>query len=268
MSVKIFIRGLSRITDGPAVNYKDLFVIAGQSNLGRSRRSEMSSPELLLYDPPLLRTYLYNAVSATSYNLLDAGTNTMLFNYLNSDEFGFETSLFKSFENADNITRYVVKEGIGSTELAVGWNSRTPGALYTELVSQTANAISQIRMLGFTPRLKGFIWMQGENDATNETWANAYLTNLQNFFIDFQTFANTQGVGTFKKIICRINGASDPTETYRNTVRTAQSDYCNNSSNNAILVDTDDLPLRDSVHYSATGQIALGIRLYDVVKTL
>jgi len=114
--------------------------------------------------------------------------------------------------------------------------------------------------------------MQGEQDATDLTWANNYETALGEFFDGVQAYVDGRYSdlgwtvpGKFKKIIGRINGIDDVTMVYRGTVRTAQANYCNNLSNNAILIDTDSYPLKDDVHYSATGQIQFGIDIFNAL---
>lgn len=255
----------------PVTDFKELYILAGQSNCGRTRTSEMDSEELEEYGEELVRTFIYNKpVSTSSIALLEPGVNTMLTNQVYADEFGPEVSLFKSFEDADEIDRYLIKHGVGSSYLSTQWNSRTPGGIWTDFLNQIVNAVSAIRATGVHPRLKAFIWMQGENDSITESDAEAYLTNLTNFFDDFSLWAAGQGIlgeQDYVKVIGRINGINDPVMDYRDIVRQAQEDYCDDPDNNAIMIDTDDYGFKDVVHYDASGQIQFGLDIFNALTS-
>ena len=250
----------------PTDDRLNFYIISGQSNCGRSQVNEMTGPEAALYPGLISNAFIYNG----PYEQLNVGGNTALANNVSADEFGPEASLFKSFADADNVDRYIFKYGVGNSGLQSHW---VPGqTLNTNLKTFLDNAIASAVTAGIKFNLKAFIWMQGENDATDATWANNYEDNLVNFFDDFTSWWQTRlisnGWGTFEDfvtIIGRINGISDPLETERATVRAKQAAFCGNGINNAILIDTDSYPLRDTVHYSATGQIQFGIDIYNAL---
>lgn len=256
-------------------NATDFFIIAGQSNCGRARVSEMSGGEAALYDITYTDVKMFNySTNTTQFENMNVGTNTRLLNYSNTDEFGPEASLFKKLKDYNPKTRYVLKDGDGGTNLAVRWLPPS-GTDWGYLDSFIVAAISDAVATGVKLNLKAFIWMQGEEDATNSTYASNYGTNLATFMSYFDSYWSAKCVANgfpnvtkCKKVIGRINGASDPVEVYRADVRAAQASFCSNSSNNAVMIDTDSYPLKDTVHYSATGQISFGIDIYNVVKDL
>jgi hypothetical protein len=251
-----------------------LYIIAGQSNCGRSRWSEASPAQVTLYGGAKTGIKIYNyQYNATDFTTLVPGTNTMLENYTSLDEMGPEVSLSKSLIDNGVTDAYIIKVGVGNSDL---YNMWSPGGINeVKLKDRLDRAFLWLKNNNVDFSVKAFIWMQGENDATDLTWANAYLTKLQNFFNDFSIYlSNKQAVYNFKrylnykKVIGRINGVNDFTEIYRNTVRQFQADYCNNSYNNGVLIDTDSYPLKDYVHYSVTGQITFGNDIYNQIKNL
>jgi hypothetical protein len=247
----------------------DFYIIAGQSNCGRSTVSEMSGGEAAVYDVNFANTKILDFVNG-DWEQINPGTNTQLANASAADEFGPEVSLSKRLQDSRAADTYILKYARGSTSLAVSWASGSTDR--NNLKAYMEDAIQAAQTEGKNLNLKGFIWMQGEEDATNLTWANDYQTNLTALFVDLRNhwanLVSTYSLKTpenFKVIIGRINGASDPSEVYRTTVRTAQANYCNTAANWAVLIDTDSYPLKDAVHYSATGQISFGL---DIFKAL
>jgi Carbohydrate esterase, sialic acid-specific acetylesterase len=246
----------------------DFYIIAGQSNCGRSTVSEMSGGEAAIYDVDFSNTYIQNpSASITPWTQINPGTNTKLGNPNASDEFGPEVSLSKKLNDRDSHSHYILKYGLGNTDLYNDW---APGSTYRNaLKSYMEDCVIDALGLGKKLNIKAFIWMQGENDATNLTWANAYEANLIDLVDEIRTHwatlvtDNSLGTPTTMKcIIGRINGISDSSEIYRTTVRTAQDNFVAGDGN-AILIDTDSYPLKDSVHYSATGQISFGIDIFN-----
>ena len=264
---------ISSYLNFPSIFY-DFYLIAGQSNTGRSRVSEMTTGEASVYDVNFSNVKIMNPVPGfTTFVQINPGSNTMTAYPANSDEFGFETSLMKKFTDVNSKARFVLKHGVGASSLAVTWAVGAPerNNFLTYIDNAAADALVYKKKL----RLKAFIWMQGEEDATTLSWANNYATNLAAWISTVRsTWASvvssrSLGVSTdFKVVIGRINGASDTSEVYRSTIRSAQAAYCADITNNALLIDTDSYPLRDSVHYSATGQIQFGIDIFNQIGTL
>lgn len=61
------------------------------------------------------------------------------------------------------------------------------GYLYNRLISVTEGAFAALRAQGYTPTVKGYIWMQGEADAGDASLANAYEENLTMFINDLRS---------------------------------------------------------------------------------
>lgn len=253
---------------------KPLYIIAGQSNCGRSRWSEATPAQVSTYGGAKTGIKIYNyQYNATDFTTLIPGTNTMLENYLALDEMGPEVSLSKELLDGGITEAYIIKVGIGNTDLYNGWSPG--GQNEVKFKDRMDRALSWLYTNNINFTLKAFIWMQGENDATELLWANAYLSKLENFFRDFSVYTlNKISVYPFihflnyRKVVGRINGINDPTEIYRDTVRQAEADYCSNIFNNGVMINTDSYPLKDYVHYSVTGQIMFGQDIYNQIKNL
>ena len=91
---------------------------------------------------------------------------------------GFGHRLHELFPNDDV---YLVKYGLSSTNLAVGWNPNGTGAVYNVFKARVAAAIADLTGAGKSPEIAGMIWMQGESDAMDHTHAVAYKENLKGF---------------------------------------------------------------------------------------
>ncbi len=61
------------------------------------------------------------------------------------------------------------------------------GVCYDRLLQVTRDAFTALRAQGYTPSVKGYIWMQGEADAGDPALANAYEENLTMFIDDLRS---------------------------------------------------------------------------------
>lgn len=247
-------------------NQVELYILAGQSNTGRARTSEMSVIEVANYTQVIANAKILNpSVSRTVLQNFQPGVNTMLYDEIASDEFGCEASLFKHLPAK---TRYLLKFGSGGTSMQADWSALANRPLWDSLKTYTNNIVSAIVAEGKIPVLKAFIWMQGESDGGSESFANNYLTRLQGFFDAYKVFwddivsDSSWSPQTYKVVIGRIQDFGS----FSGTVRTAQSDFCSIPANNAVLIDTDNYPMRDASHFSATGQIKFGVDILNAIQ--
>lgn len=82
----------------------------------------------------------------------------------------------------------LIKSSVAGQDLAVQFlspSSGNAGKLYNGLVSEIDNALSSLDDQ-YEPQIMGMLWMQGEADAMNQGWANAYEKNLENFIKDIR----------------------------------------------------------------------------------
>jgi hypothetical protein len=183
---------------------------------------------------------------------------------------GIDAVLCKEYLDANPGTIYLQKWALGSTMLeytgiAPGhWDAKDETPVHNNTNRNFANdqrnwwkAMRVHQLASRKPVIIGDIWFQGEQDATIEANANAYSSNLIDFFA---TSDAESGIASTKKLICRIhiNGS----ETYESTVR-AQQAIGAAAISGAQLIDTDSYGTRggDGVHLSVTGQIDLNTYL-------
>lgn len=245
------------------VNY---YILAGQSNVGRpwfpgngKNGPVISQDNFQKYGSVITGFKIYNARYDSVFNDIQAGINTMLYNPASWTEFGSEVSLFTEMKNSGHAPAYLTKLGYGKTDMATMW---IPGGQCNKLLKQqVAKSIELIKAEGKIPILRGFIWMQGENDAIIPDYAARYYINLIGFFSDFDSWykSNKVPVLPYKKIIGRLALKNDTS----GVVRAAQEKYC--QVYHAILINTDNYEMY-GIHYDAVGQIKFGLDLYNVLK--
>jgi hypothetical protein len=180
-----------------------------------------------------------------------------------TDQFGPELSFGKRLKElfpSDEI--YIVKYAMSGTSLG-GLNEWNPNGSSTNLFNAFKNrvtaAVNNLIGQSKNPVISGMIWMQGENDTTVTSYANAYAGNLANLVSKVRTFNkasnNTEFVCGRITMDAAMFGGTDNT----NTVRNAQGSI-SNSVGNASCINTDDLQKAYYEHYGTQGQIDLGIR--------
>ncbi len=253
------------------------YIIIGQSNTGWATTSEMNSQQAASYSGVHPNTSIWNpgvgGFSAT-WQTMNVGVNTRCENYADPAQFGPEASLMKSLENQQSRKRFIYKQGVGGTTLAVDWKPQAPGQQpyqagirWQQFSSWLPTAVAQADAQGYKLDLKAIIWMQGEDDAKTSVDASAYHNNLITFFANvdalWRKLVSGHGLptSTYRKVIGRIYAPTG--YPYRDMVRAAQTNYCSDASNNAVLINTDSYPLQDWVHYNATGQVQFGVDVYN-----
>lgn len=110
-------------------------------------------------------------------------------------------------------------------------------------------------------KVAGFIWMQGENDATLEEAANSYADNLKILITKYRTTFNQKEMPAIFGQINSRYGIKDGAKTVRQQMELAEKNIENSY---LIKTSTDetwlDFPKHsDNVHYNAEGQKRLGI---------
>ncbi len=249
-------------------NEIDVYILAGQSNVGRSRVVEMTASEAGSYSGTVLNAKVLNPyISTTAVNNLNIGVNTMLTDQLNLDEFGAEAALLKSLPT--NRRRYLLKYGAGNTSMQAFWSAAANRVGWLNIEAYTRSMVNVIIADGKVPILKAFIWMQGESDAGSESFANNYGWRLQacrdSFAVLWDSIltANSLPAQSYKWVVGRIKLTD---ALYDDTLRAQQASFCAVQSNNAVLINTDSYPLRDASHYSATGQISFGLAILTALQ--
>lgn len=254
------------------VDYGDtvfVFVLWGQSNVGRARESEMSGAEADLYSGLITNSKILNPyLSDTELYSLNVGTNTMLDDADNLDEFGCEASLLKTLQNEDPHPRYLLKYGDGNTSMQGFWSAAANRTGWLNLLTYTTNIANAIIAEGKIPVMKAVIMMQGESDAASESFANNWGWRMESCYDSFKTHwasiltANSLPAQEYKWVIGRVLDVAP----FSDTIRTYIVNFCSDPENNAEWIDMDSYPMRDASHYSATGQIMFGLDIKNAIE--
>ncbi len=154
---------------------------------------------------------------------------------------------------------YLVKYGLGATSLEQDWNPNGSGPQYNTFRDTVNLALDELTKSGLTYQVKGMVWMQGESDTYDDSFAPRYQDNLTNFI------ANVRDLyGADLQVAIGLLREDLPTSSInRGLVRAAQWAVGRGYPHNC-LVNTDALGGReilvasDPTHYNAAGQVALG----------
>ena len=257
----------------PAAADTKLFLLGGQSNMAGVGGYETDDPLPAEYNvsPPNVKFWDYGTPQPVTGKY-----GTFVYPWVgdhwvdlqggfghSSSYFGPEVSfghrLHELFPNDDV---YLVKEGISSADLAVDWNPNGTGWVYNRFKERVNAALANLRAAGLDPEIAGMIWMQGESDALNSSYAQSYAANLENFIGKVRSDFDAPEMPF---VMGRILPYYDTAPAGGNaTVRLVQETIQNQPGIGKVTwIDTDDLQLAYGGHYGTQGQLDLGVRFAD-----
>lgn len=153
----------------------------------------------------------------------------------------------------------------GNTFLAYDWQSG--GLCYTPAVSSWNTAVGSHPSAPSTP-VPVIVWIQGESDSSNSTYAANYGTNLSAFFASLES--DIPALAGCRKVIAKLHpncGVGTPTTTAQ--IRAAQDAYQAAHPTTCATVEVSDLALQgDNVHYTEAAAITLGHRIAAAIAGL
>lgn len=126
------------------------------------------------------------------------------------------------------------------------WSPSTEGEMYDRLLNEAGAYLQGIRDAGFTPRIVGSLWVQGEGDSYAQEHADAYAANLRGFFKALWT---DLGQGRFPITIAELSREKGYWTTVRDAQREVAAEYDNVDS-----LDTTGLTFYDRTHYDPRSQ--------------
>jgi hypothetical protein len=152
----------------------------------------------------------------------------------------------------------ILKVSGNGTSLAVDWNPATPTSLYHRLVNTTSDAMAELTALGYQPKVKGLVWVQGEEDAGTQANAQSYGANLGAFFDSLRT--ETWFPQEVPIIVNQLHAMAGIQ--YASVVRNAQATTVAARTDHVYLLNNDDQMLyTDKIHYTGPMQLEVGRRL-------
>jgi len=236
-------------------NTIDLFVLAGQSNamgwLGNASGYPPQEPNLL--DSSIKLNYEQIGTTSKSDGWQTLGPQQRQ-NY--GEIFGPEVT-FSRLLKKGGYNPAIFKYTEGSTSLADDWKAPGQSGHYDTMVTKFNSAVLDLQNQGYVVNIAGFIWIQGEQDATDSTDAGNYQSNLNAIISDFRTNVASNSALQFVLGVDEGNPASNI-----NTIVTAQNNIANGDAN-IVRSSMVGLEKADSTHLTPAGIIDHGKRIYD-----
>ncbi|MEO0474809.1 MAG: sialate O-acetylesterase [Planctomycetota bacterium] len=261
----------------------DVYILSGQSNMVGSGRYD----ELELADKWASEAFIFSK-GKTDWDEMRPDTGLR-----DWKRFGPEIGFAQTLRAKSDINIiYLVKFALSGQPLDAGWanagakgdgwagpepglNRKTfyPGESpddpniglhYKRLHAHVTAAFKNLKDQGMAPRLRGIVWMQGEADAKHEVSAGRYDRSLA---LLKQRIEQDFAEGTDVPFIFGQVLAHEPALerfTHRDLIRKRMADADWNSGtkhaiDNVWMVPTEGMELlKDTVHYSTKGQLALG----------
>jgi len=253
-------------------NKIDLWICIGQSNMvGQAPQAEFPS-----------------AYTGIQYgNIVSSGVEIISLVY-SSGVWGCQYTLFKDLANYKRKSILSSNSAVSGSYMnyqaaAADWNIQSLAAngsvkplnqrLLDSMNANITQLITNLTNKGIDYTIKGVLWCQGESDCDVLADANSYAQN----FKDMRAYIRTQySLPNLPFIIAQTHSNFVPPRTYTNTVRQAQLDNSNQSSNISfydvntyIITDTNTYGLNaDNVHFNGAGQIAMGNDFLNIIKNL
>lgn len=270
-----------------ASNAVDVYLFGGQSNMqGIGKIADL--PKEIPMEIP--HTYFW---SKRSFEPLVLGTTQISTRIA---EFGPEIGFALQIATAARPI-YIVKYHASGMPLHHGWNGSNwiggppapgrrnfypgensidvnTGMLYAAMRAEFQSAVKHLSEAGLTPNVRGFLWMQGEQDSKQLVSASSYAASLN---LLRKRLAEDMSVGEDMPLVFgQVLPHEPPAErfTHRNELRQqmAACDFASGrpeSMKNAVMVSTDGFTLLpDTVHYDAAGQLKLGTSFGHAMKKL
>jgi len=234
----------------------DLIVLAGQSNMvGQGCVADI---------PETMRSGL---------GTLQFFENDGMRSLLADPMFGPEVGLVRAWRmHHGGRVPWVCKVARGGANLFYDWNpdgvSKGPeddyrGPMYPALITAVQRVREEARAQGCSSlNLRGVVWMQGERDSVFEFMAARYADNLKGFIRALRRDLQTPDLPfVMGRIAPRVYDleAGGHRHAFRDRVRESQAVVAKEVSG-VSLVETDDLPQTDNLHFDTAGQLLLGER--------
>ncbi len=266
----------------------DVYLLGGQSNMQGIGKLK----NLPLADKPELKNvFFFQGGKFEVYEINKTKTSAR------KGEFGPELGFSKLMtESTPDKSIYLIKYHASGQPLHHGWNGNkwvggkpakgrrnfypgtkqgdpNTGNLYATMTKKYKAGIKSLTDAGHTPVVKGFLWMQGEQDSKNEVSAGSYDVSLKRLITRMK---QDLGLEKLPFVFGQVLPAekSLPRFTHRKLIREKMAAADMGSGlPSAIplcsMLSTDTFPLLpDTVHYNARGQLMLGESMAKEILTL
>ncbi|MEZ5303188.1 MAG: sialate O-acetylesterase [Verrucomicrobiales bacterium] len=137
------------------------------------------------------------------------------------------------------------------------------GKHYLDMMKVYGSALDALRKEGKTPAIRGFLWMQGEQDAKHEDSAATYAASLRRLKARIEEDLGAEAMPVaFGQVLPHEPAMERFTQRAEIRAQMAAADARSGKPESipgVTMVSTDGFPLKpDTVHYDAKGQVMLG----------
>ena len=263
----------------------DVYLLGGQSNMeGQGAITDLTEEQKQFPN----NVYFWNGAQ---FEPLVVG-KTMTSN--RPERFGLELSFAQEMAKSGGPI-YVVKFSASGMPLHPGWDRNTwkggdptpgrvnfypgtepknpsKGTLYRQMTQRFREAIDTIEEQGHTPKVRAFLWMQGEQDSKHVVSATDYAKSLALLFERVKTDVGSPGMKLVYGQVLPYEKAMDRF-THRSQIREQMAAADAHSGKpesipDAFMVSTDDCSLKsDTVHHDSAGYWTLGQKFADVLRS-
>lgn len=264
----------------------DVYLLGGQSNMqgiGKTKNLDAEQRGLLPH------AKFFNGKSFVPINIGITKTSARL------GEFGPEVGFSKEMAK-DGKDIYLIKHFASGMPLHYGWNGNkwlggvptkgrtnfypglnasdtNKGKLYQKMHKRFSDGIKTLEAAGHTPNIRGFLWMQGEQDSKKSQSASEYAANLKllrsRICEDFKT---PEIPMVFGQVLPHTPALARFSHREQIRSQMAAADSASGeiqAISGASMISTDNFPLlKDTVHYNAKGQLLLGIAMAKEMTNL
>lgn len=265
----------------------DVYLLGGQSNMqGIGKLSEIAD----LAPKKIPNTLFFNGTAFEPLVLGSAQTSTR------PGEFGPEVGFALEMAH-DGRPSCLIKYSASGMPLSHKWNGGNwvgghpapgrrnfypgesnsdvnQGSLYLQMSQRFQAGIQTLESMGHTPEVRGFVWMQGEQDSKHIESATEYAANLAR--LQRRLSEDLDIEGTLPMVFGQVLPHEPPADRFvaRDIIREqlARADQDSNHTEaiqNAKMVSTDTMSLLpDTVHYNAPGLLHLGKAFARAIRKL
>jgi hypothetical protein len=238
----------------------DVVLVAGQSNAIGWDNDFGDLPLELQGNQLNLFTYDFNTDDDLPYYPRKTGRNEFL-HPVSSMFWGTEiTAGDYIYKNNGNRIVAFIKVGRGGINMT-SWEEGN--FVYDDAVATIIDGMNGFRELGYVPKIRTMIWMQGESDATTGSLSSQYYDRNISFFENFP-LSIKEPIPSI--IIPRIQEYLLPERPYESVIRDACDEL--GKRDDVTVLSTDDLTFADGIHYDANSRITLGERIGAVILGL
>ena len=232
----------------------DVLLVAGQSNaqgkaLLANLPSSLSGPRANV-----------NIWDGTKFVALEAKTNSGYPQV--GQDWGLEMLLGELAAAKSGKPVYIIKHAIGGTGLTTtgtnSWNPASSTGLYAAFKSNITAALAALSNAGKAPTVRGFVWVQGEEDSKSDV-ATVYENKQTTLFNGIRSHVGVPDL----KIVDGLLRGEFSTYVYTPQINTAKTNVAAALGNVRTVRSSAFDDVGDDVHYDGAAQLALGRHAYE-----